>query len=262
MPAPHDLLWIEAPGGNLAASFHLPAAPRPAPAALLLHGFTGHRGEAHFLFVHTARALAAAGIAALRVDFRGSGESDGAFSDMTVETEIADADAALDWLRARPEVDPARVSVLGLSMGGAVAACLSGRDGAAGRERVAALVLWAAVAHFDGLRRRAEAEDGGPPRLPDGTVDIGGIALGSAFGQVLEALRPGEEVVGFQGPALIVHGTEDQAVALSHAEEFAGLLGERARTHIIQGADHVFSSVPWQAEAIGATRDFLLEALG
>lgn len=260
MPAPHEMLWIDTAGGYLAASFHLPQGQRPVPAVLMCHGFTGHRAEAHFLFVHTARALAEAGIGALRFDCRGSGESEGKFSDMTIETEIADADAALDYLRSRPEVDPARVAVLGLSMGGCVAACLAGRDAAAGKGRLAALVLWAAVGHLNGLRDRGK-RDKGRPRLPDGSVDLGGIALGPKFSEVAGQIEPLEEVAAFSGPALIVHGTEDGAVPVSHAADYGEVLGDEATVHTIEGSDHVFSSLPWQADAIATTRDFLVRAL-
>lgn len=261
---PHELLWIESSGGWLAASFHVPDSPQPVPAVVLCHGFTGHRGEAHFLFVEAARAFAEAGIAALRFDFRGSGESTMAFSQMTIETEIADAEAALEYLRQRPEVNAERIGVLGLSMGGAVAACLAGRDAAThgGRGRIAALVLWAAVARFDGLLARLSAPETAPLLLPDGTRDIGGLAVGPGLIESLGRTSPVEEVAAYAGPALIVHGTNDQAVPVSHADEYKRVLGDRAQLHLIEGADHVFTSIPWQSEAIQVTAEFFLRHLG
>jgi alpha/beta superfamily hydrolase len=259
MSPPHELLWIETPGGYLAASFH-PAARSHArtplsPAVLMCHGFTGHRGEAHFLFVQAARAFAQAGIAALRFDFRGSGESDGRFQEMTFEAEVADALAAFDYLAARPEVDPHRVAVLGLSLGGAVAACVAGRE-----KRVAALVLWAAVADLGALAARFQTEQP-PPRLPDGTYEWGGLALGQEFVNTIALAQPLREVETFHGPVLIIHGTQDQAVDVSHAHRYAGVLEKRARLHLVDEADHVFSSVSWKNEVIAVTTDFLSQAL-
>jgi alpha/beta superfamily hydrolase len=122
---------------------HLPAAApnRPTPAVVLFHGFTGHRMEAHGIFVKCSRALAKAGIASLRFDFYGSGESDGEFREMTLRGEIADGRAAVDFLRGQAGIDPERVGLLGLSLGGAVAATL------APSVHAKVLVLWSAVAH-------------------------------------------------------------------------------------------------------------------
>ena len=255
LPIPHELVWIEGPNGYLAASFHAALVAEPRPAVLMCHGFTGHRIEAHTLFVQAARAFAASGICALRFDFTGSGESEGAFAEMTVETEIADALAALEYLANRPEVDHQRIAVLGLSLGGAVAACVAGRS-----PRVSTLVLWAAVADLSRLAQRFVGESA-PPRLPDGTYDIGGIAVGEKFVQSLEDVHPLEEVAGFEGPVLIVHGSQDQSVPPSHARQYKETLGQRADVHIIDSADHVFSSVRWQNEAIETTVAFLQEAL-
>ena len=70
-------------------------------------------------------------------------------------------------------------------------------------------------------------------------------------------MQPLEEIKPFGGRALIVHGTEDGAVPLSDAMEYRQVLGERGELHIINGSDHVFSSVPWQTEAILASSEFL-----
>ncbi len=252
MSTPHELTWIETEEGYLAASFHPAAEARPSPAVLMCHGFTGHRGEAHFLFVHAARAFARAGVAALRVDFRGSGESEGEFRDMTVGGEITDALAALDYLAHRPEVDAERVAVLGLSLGGAVAACVAGRE-----PSVAALVLWSAVADLQMIAARFLQPGSEPLRLPDGSYELGGLALGQSFVDTILHHRPTDEVQRFGGPVLIVHGTEDQSVPLSHAELYAKVLGKQAEVHLIEGADHVFARVPWKAEAIEVSAGFL-----
>ena len=63
---------------------------------------------------------------------------------MTVSGEIADAIRVLDFLEEHEAVDAQRLGVLGLSMGGAVAASVAGKD-----TRVKSLALWAAVAKFD-----------------------------------------------------------------------------------------------------------------
>lgn len=134
---------LENLGQQMIGMLHLPEVPGPVPAVAIYHGFTGTKIEPHRIFVKMARALNALGIAAVRFDFRGSGDSEGDFADMTVTGEISDAVKILDFLAGLPEVDASRLGILGLSMGGAVAATVAGID-----ERVKSLTLWSAVADF------------------------------------------------------------------------------------------------------------------
>jgi fermentation-respiration switch protein FrsA (DUF1100 family) len=136
-------------------------------------------------------------------------------------------------------------------LGGCVAACLAGRD-----ERVRGLVLWAAVANpkrsFDRLSADWGAGD---------TLDMQGWGLGRAFLDDLRGVDPLAEVRSYAGPSLAVHGSNDESVPASDASDYRVALGGRCRLHLIEGADHVFSSLPWKSEAIAVSRQFLVEAL-
>ena len=74
---PEELIHFTNEDLRLYGMLHRPEGAGPHPAVMILHGFTGQRIEPHRLFVKLARQLVAAGIAALRFDFRGSGESEG-----------------------------------------------------------------------------------------------------------------------------------------------------------------------------------------
>ncbi len=135
---------FENAGQRLFGMFHIPEPPHapPFPAVVMLHGFAGHKIEPHRLFVKAARRFAAEGILALRFDFRGCGESDGDSEDLSIEGEIGDAKAALALVRGRGDVRRECVGLLGMSLGGSIAACVAGAE----RGAVRCLVLWAAVA--------------------------------------------------------------------------------------------------------------------
>ena len=108
---------------HLNGVLHSPAnSDALCPAVVLFHGFTGTKVEPHRIFVKTARELTALGFYALRFDFRGSGDSGGDFSEMTISGEISDAIKSIDVLTAMQGVDPERIGILGLRMGGGVAA--------------------------------------------------------------------------------------------------------------------------------------------
>jgi len=248
-------------GQQLVGMIHTPDSDEPAPAVLMLPGFTGNRVEAHFLFVKMARRLAAAGYVAMRFDFRGSGESQGNFWEMTLPGEVDDARAALAWLRRHPAVDPGKVALLGLSMGGAVAASVAGED-----PTIAGLILWSAVADFSEVTRAVQPLPDDAPTvlgpLPDGRFDLGGLLLGPAFRETLGQVQPLESVKRYAGPALIIHGTNDDAVPPDHADRYLQAMGEkRAVRHWVQGADHVYSAHVWEEETFGMTLAWLRDAL-
>src|SRR5437867_8314985 len=90
-------------------------ARRGGPGVVFFHGFTGDRMESHWMFVKCSRALARAGIASLRFDFYGSGESDGEFPEITLRGEISDALAAVEFFRRQEGIDSRRIGLVGLS---------------------------------------------------------------------------------------------------------------------------------------------------
>lgn len=111
-------------GQRLYGMLHTPDAEAPAqgwPSVVMVHGFTGNRTDHHRLLTLLSRALASRGIASLRFDCRGSGDSHGDFSEMTVSREVEDVQAAASYIRQQPQIDPERVMLLGYSMGGMVA---------------------------------------------------------------------------------------------------------------------------------------------
>ena len=129
---------IESRNLTLRGMLHIPDnAPGKVPVVCIFHGFTGTKVEPHFIFVKLSRRLEKTGIASLRFDFGGSGESDGDFEDMTILTELDDAKAILDYAKSLPFADAERIGVVGLSMGGTVASLLAGDR----KEEVAALCL-------------------------------------------------------------------------------------------------------------------------
>lgn len=237
-------------GEQVCGVLHLPART-PAPGIIMCHGFTGHKAEAHRLFVKAAREFAKHGLTVLRFDFRGSGDSAGDFREMTVSREIEDARAALGFLANRPEAMADRLGVLGLSLGGCVAACLAGREA-----RVKALVLWAAVAHPERIADRLRPEFGESDLL-----DMEGWGLGRAFIEDIEAIEPLKELASYTGPGLVAHGSADETVPPSDASDYRVALGGGCKLHLVQGAGHVFSRLDHEAEVISVSREFLVKGL-
>lgn len=92
--------FIDGPAGALQYSFYVPSETPPAGLALICHPHPQFGGTMDNKVVQTlAKAFAELGVATMRFNFRGVGESAGAFDEGIGETE--DAAAALTWARAQ-----------------------------------------------------------------------------------------------------------------------------------------------------------------
>ena len=112
-------------GHDLAGTLTLPEGEGPFPVVLLISGSGPQdRDEAlmgHKPFLVLADYLTRRGIAVLRVDDRGVGESSGVFASATTLDFTSDALAGVKYLKTRPEIDPARIGLIGHSEGGLIA---------------------------------------------------------------------------------------------------------------------------------------------
>ena len=111
-------------GVKLAATFTVPTTRGPHPAVILLHGSDpNYRFRGNWVPFFASR-----GIAVLSWDKRGSFGSGGTLETVTIDTMAADGEAAIRWLRARPEIDPRRIGVWGISQGGWPASLIAAHD--------------------------------------------------------------------------------------------------------------------------------------
>jgi dienelactone hydrolase len=152
-PFTAEEVTVEAKGFTLAGTLLVPKTGKaPFPAVITITG-SGQQTRDEYLplaglekyrpFRQIAEALASRGIAVLRVDDRGVGDSKGSET-LKVSTSANFADdvrAQVDFLRERREVDPGRIALLGHSEGGVIAPMVAASD-----RRIAAIVLLAGTA--------------------------------------------------------------------------------------------------------------------
>jgi pimeloyl-ACP methyl ester carboxylesterase len=150
---------ISITSGDLALEGTLNASGSPpGPAALLISGSgpVDRNSNAKRLPINVmgqiAAVLATNGITSLRYDKRGVGQSDGDYLSTGFNDNIDDARAALEALRARPEVDEDQVVVIGHSEGALIASALAADEQLAG----VALLAGAATNGRDVLRWQAQ----------------------------------------------------------------------------------------------------------
>jgi uncharacterized protein len=203
------------------------------------------------MFVKCSRALARAGIASLRFDFYGSGESEGDFADMTLPSEVSDAVAAIEFFRRQRGINPRSVGLVGMSLGGAIAALI------AQRARAQALVMWSAPAHLQELAVLAAQSAN---RIPgrDTLIDYNGHVISVEALKGIDKIDPLQQIAGFRQPTLLIQPENDLYVPKIHADHYLEAAGAAIKQLlVIANADHTFSSVAWEEEVIQRTVEWL-----
>ncbi len=153
---------------DLVGYLYLPPGPGPFPCMITNHGSTIERGSTDVSRPGTAALLMSWGIASFLPHRRGYGNSPGpgwleevtaefataAYDEQIgprLERESADVLAARAWLLHQPEIDPARIGVMGSSFGGTTTllAASAGEAFACAVEFAGAAINWE---HTPGLR--------------------------------------------------------------------------------------------------------------
>jgi fermentation-respiration switch protein FrsA (DUF1100 family) len=122
----------KAAGNTLAGTLTIPPGKGPFPAVLLISGSgPNDRDESalgHKPFLVLSDYLTRKGIVVLRADKRGIGKSTGDLAKATYADFAADAEAGVQYLKTRAEVDPHRIGLIGHSEGGTIAPMVAAGD--------------------------------------------------------------------------------------------------------------------------------------
>ncbi len=193
---------------------HEPRAGSDRTGFVFCHPFGEEKLWTHRVFVHTARELAGRGHAVLRFDYGGNGDSDGDVHDTSLQSNLSDIGAAIEFLKARRQVTS--VGLLGLRLGATAAALVADQ-----RSDISQLVLWSPVT--DGARYMQDllrvnlatqlAVHGGVTHDRENlvdmmraghTVNVDGYALSFAFHDQVSDVRLTDSPRSFTGRCLVV----------------------------------------------------------
>jgi dipeptidyl aminopeptidase/acylaminoacyl peptidase len=190
----------------------LPAGAGPHPVAVLLHGGFWHAMYGRRLMSNLAADLAANGVAAWNLDYRGIGGGGG------WPATFDDVAAGIDALAAVPGLDLNRVTTVGHSAGGQLALWAAARPGLpVGTPGSAPPVAVAAAVSLAGVVDLVDADRRG----------IGGGAVAQLLGgrseQVAERYRLASPIerLPLGVPQLLVHGVRDRHVPADMSERYA-----------------------------------------
>lgn len=253
-----DKLTLIGSKGKLAAEIQKPvlSSGEKVPIAIIMHGFTGNK-EGRMLKL-IADSLQNHGIASIRFDFNGHGQSEGRFEDMTVPNEIEDAKKVYEYVATLPYVDASRIALVGHSQGGVVSAMTAGELGS---PRVAAVALLApaAVLRDDAIRGNTMGAKYNSLDLPDSVPLFGGHNLGASYIRTAFTLPIYETAARYTGPATIIHGTGDRVVPYTYGERFHEQW-KNSEWHLLEYFDHGFTQNVYRVAEL--TSEFLTRTLG
>lgn len=228
-----------AQGNTLAGILDLPDG-EPRGFVLFAHCFTC--GKSMGVVRHAAKQLNAEGLALLRFDFTGLGQSEGDFAETSFTTNLGDLEAAAAFL-ARDYQPPA--VLVGHSLGGAAVLASAGSIESA--KCIAVIGAPAEPVYIKNLIS-------GAPTDEDGTaeVSIGGrpFRIGSDFVDDLERHDLLSEIASLGKPLLIFHSPRDTIVGIENAEKIY-TAAKHPKSFISLGdADHLVSR-PEDAAFVG-----------
>lgn len=209
---------LENQGQQIFGILHRPVMIENPPIVVILHGFGSSKIGSNRAYVTLSTALAKAGIASFRFDFRGSGDSEGTLADITFEDLISDAVYVLKSLENFEGIDAKRVAFFGASMGGTVAILAATRT-----HKVKTLALWAPVASGelwfrDFLTAHPEHLNTDPGKI--GT-SFKGFKLHPTFREQFARMAAYKAIQQLNPlPILHMHGEKDSVITIAHQEAF------------------------------------------
>ena len=239
------------------------------------------------IFREVADTLGKRGIAVLRYDDRGVGESGGRSSAASATSAdfADDLRAVIAWLRTRPDVDPERIAVAGHSEGGLIAPLVASTD-----SRVRAVALLAGPAYSGrrvlifqselGIRAIAgitDAQRDSLRRTVPGSLDS--LARVNPWFNYFINTDPAVALRYVKQPVLVLQGNTDMQVSPEQADTLAVILRKAGNTRVtvrrFPETNHLFLRDPSGApsgysglkdpsvrrEVLGALANFMVTAL-
>lgn len=273
---------VQIPGdrGDIPATVQMPSGLSRAgevPVVVLCHGFTGNReGDGHF--APLADDLAQRGIATVRLDFAGCGDSTEPYTEYTLANMAADVNAAITWMQQEYGAD-GPVALVGHSMGGRLASLYPQISARQGYAPVSALVLWSPAngtglqgLEFLNIEDFTQVEAQAAEAKANGQVGTKwGVEISAAFVEEMEQSDPNAALREAGLPVLLTYSGQDTVLSANTIAEteaaVASLPGSTVLTEPFAQGNHNYQNedetvnAQLDADLRTATADFLSAAL-
>ncbi|MBF9018776.1 MULTISPECIES: S9 family peptidase [unclassified Oceanispirochaeta] len=228
---------------TIPATVIIPATDGKFPLVIMAHGHGGSKDE-NGGYKNIAEELGKHGIATVRIDFAGCGESTESFQLNTLSNMIDDVDLSIEFLVANYPIDKNSIGIFGYSMGGRIALAMA----TDGMHDFDGMVLLAPAVDADtmvGFLGGQDAWDGFyTTALADGYTDFTTIfgakqELSLQWFEDLLAYNPLDRAANYKGEALVIYGEDDFVVSPAVSKATAAALG--CETLDVTGDTHSYS---------------------
>ena len=232
-------IFIDAGDHQIPATLTVPvgAEGEKFPAVIMLHGNGSTRHEAGNAYDYTAPEMAKAGIATIRFDYIGNGDSTSDYIDFTYDKGVEDAMKCYEYLGTLGTIDMEHVGIMGWSQGGRLTLLTAGRN-----DVFTSVLTWAGA--FG--QGKAELPEQYEIAKANGYYEVTydwrePLKQSPAYYECALNIDYAAEVANIKAPILAIAGSNDTVVLPSVAEEIvAASTVEGSRTLLLEGADHTF----------------------
>ena len=233
----HKTVQIDSTTGEykIPAVVTLPEGKENVPLVVICHGWAGNKDEGHGLG-YIADRMAESGIASIRMDFIGTGDSEEDFIGFCNTTAINDVSDCLEYCLQNEPVNEEKLGIFGYSNGGRIAATITAKEDNPYKVRV---LLAPGIYPSDGLDATLEDDIA--------ECDKNGYIEKDWYGRTLKVGKQNyEDRLTFQEnldqylvpgiDTLVIYGTEDTSVHTENSRKYAEEI--EANSLVVQGADH------------------------
>lgn len=250
------------PAHEIPATLTLPvSASKDAkvPGVVMLHGTGSNRDEAGMGYALAAPRMAAGGIATLRIDFMGNGDSTASYRDYNYTSAVIDAKAAADYLAGLETVDGGNLGVMGWSQGGTDALLAA----EAHPDTFQAVVTWSGALELNGasLFAGTSFEDAYAQAKKEGFYTMTfdwrePLELGERWFQEVAETNILKVTADIKAPILAINGKDDTTVTPDNAEKIVKAAANAdSQLLLVDNCDHTYNVFSGDFTALYQTVD-------
>lgn len=224
------------------------------PVVIMLHGFTGEHISSFFKLPRVSRKLSKSGIATVRFDFCGSGNSDGDFKDMTPTSEAADALRVVKMVKDSDWFDGS-LGLLGYSLGGVITSMVAPRI-----DDLKSVCLWSpGIINGSEVFKKFFAFAGAKKLENEALYDLCSLLVSEKFIEENNSIDSQKLLGMYKGPVQIITGTKDEFINFEEASKFV-----ESRGYLfdgIEGANHRYDKLEHFNSLSRSTTNFFVKTL-